>query len=696
MTIYQAGASGPSSGTLAAPTPELPDGRGPNADIIPLAAIPVGQALTLLLDTGVWALPHANDQVALEVTRTQPPANPQPSDFTRLPRVSLGVVANRPPKFQVALPTEYLGEDPAPVGPTPIWVRCVLYERGLNPLTSPVMQFFIDRTAPWQAKPVQTGPNPGQTPGVKSIPLVTFPNASVPTTPIDDAWAALPGNQSGLIAKVDTTYSNFQATDHLKLYAAGSRTNPPQVPPIHDAAIPANGEVTIPMPVLRAVTTGRVHIWFDIADAADNVSSTSVSFRNVGFLPVPVLGPPVVPANADGLVDLPDVRAGVTVEVTRPADALNTDSVSLKWGDEAAEDLPFNALTKLIFTIPWTKLQNEYFSKQTGSVYELPVLVKADLMRGGSSVSSSDTTANTDYSVPGPGYTVDPLIPPPEVNPEFKPLIVRGQPPVVDNTLGPQDVNQTAIAHIDVSPAGGGAFPDPEAGDLLTLMYRGAAGEVTVSSTPLDTTNINTIIPVDLPYNIVDAGGLGQKQIWWKIENPNRNNTQKAAETTLTVNTVVITLDPPEFVRPPTDGTADPFIICESLTGAEHVARFRIPPNAHFVLDMDITFNWRGFRTDDYATPAPPNTEFTETRKITAPELTAGMIFDVGPYDPVIRNVPVPPPTTPDPSDFYAGYVKVWYSTPTVTTSGVTEMIVYLLNADFLYCESEPGWDPAP
>lgn len=671
---------------VAAPTPTL----------FPWPQSLWGGDLTLLLDTSVWALPHANDQVALEVTRTQPPANPQPSDFTRLPRVSLGAIANRPAKFPVTLPTEYLGENATPVGPTPIWVRCVLYERGLNPLTSPVMEFFIDRTAPWQAKPVQTGTNPGQTPGAKSIPLVTFPNASVPTTPIDDTWAALPGNQNGLIAKVDTTYSNFQATDHLKLYAAGSRTNPPQVPPIHDAAIPANGEVTIPMSVLRAVTTGRVHIWFDITDLAGNVSSTSVSFRNVGFLPVPVLGPPVVPANADGLVDLPDVRAGVTVEVTRPADALNTDSVSLKWGDEAAEDLPFNALTKLIFTIPWAKLQNEYFSKQTGSVYELPVLVKADLMRGGRSVSSSDTTANTDYSVPGPGYTVDPLNPPPEVNPEFKPLIVRGQPPVVDNTLGPQDVNQTATIFIDISPESGGTWPDPESGDQVTVTYRGDIGEVIVVSEPLTTANVNTIIELDLPYSIVGPGGLGTQEIWWEVENPNRNNIQKAAETTLTVNTVVITLDRPEFVRPPADGTADPFIICESLTGADHVARFRIPPNDHFVLDMDITFNWRGFRTDDYATPAPDDTEFTETRKINDAELIAGMIFDVGPYDPVIRNVPVPPPTTPDPADFYAGYVKVWYSTPTVPTSNVTEMTVYLLNADFLYCESEPGWDPAP
>jgi len=696
MTSYQAGTTGQGIGILASPTPELPDGRGPNSDIIPLAAIPVGGGLTLLLDTSVWTPQHDRDQVALEFTRTQPPANPQPSDFTLLPRVALGAVAGRPPKFSVTLPAQYLGEDATPVGPTPIWVRTVLFERGLNRLTSPVTQFFIDRTAPWQAKPVQTGPNPGATPGAKSIPLVTFPNAPTASTQINDAWVALPGNENGLKVKVDLTYANFQATDRLTLYAAGTRTEPPQVTPVFDAVVPADGEVLIPISALRAVTTGRIQIWFRLTDVAGNFSNYSANYRNVQFLPLPVLGNPVVPSAADGLVDLDDVRAGVTVRVMRPTNALNTDSVSLKWGDEAAEDLPFNTLNELIFTIPWAKLQNEYFSKQTGTNFELPVVVKADLMRGGSSISTSQTTANTDYSVVGNPYPEDTVNPPGEFNSELKQLVVRGQAPITDNVLGPQDVNQTATIFIDLSPVSGGTWPDPEPGDQVTVKYRGDLGEVVVVSEPLTTGNVNTIIELGLPYSIVGPGGLGTQEIWWEVENPNRNNIQKAEETELTVNTVIINLDPPEFVRPPADGTDPEFIICESLTGTEHVARFRIPPNPHFVVDMDITFKWRGFYDDNYNTPAPADTEFTQTRKINSAELVAGMIFDVGPYDPVIRNVPVPPPTPGVEGEFYAGYVKVSYSTPAVPTSGITKMTVYLLNADLKYCETEPGWDPAP
>jgi hypothetical protein len=110
---------------------------------------------------------------------------------------------------------------------------------------------------------------------------------------------------------------------------------------------------------------------------------------------------------------------------------------------------------------------------------------------------------------------------------------------------------------------------------------------------------------------------------------------------------------------------------------------------------MDITFNWKGWHDDAYTVDAPADTVFSETRAITAAELTAGMLWEV-PYTPNIRNLPRPPDTPPDPAEFYAGYVKIWYSTPTVPTSEVEEMVVYLLNGDYLYCESEPGWNPAP
>jgi hypothetical protein len=694
MTSYQAGTAAQGGGILAAPTPELPDGRGPQGDIIPIAAIAVGGTLQLLLDTTVPDNQQNGDQVTIDVTRTQPPAVPTPADYTRLPRLTLPDMAQRPVKFPVQIPTEHLGENATPVGPTTIWVRGVYFERGFNALTSGFVEYRIDRTAPWQAKPIQTAPNPGQRPGAKSIPAVSFPNAP---GDLDDTWAALPGSAMGLRVVINTTYANAQPDDHVRLYVANQRSNPPEVPAFFDDPMPTNGEVLIPTAELRKITSGRAFIWFEIEDAAGNISATSVSFKNTRFLPLPSLGPLRVPANNDGLINLDDARTGVTVEVDRPVNALNTDEVSAKWGSQPAQDLPFGILNKLVFTIPWGDLSKEYFDNQTGQIYEVPVQVTADLMRNNISVSDVDTSVNTDFST-HPPYIVDPINPPPVVNPEFQLAIVRGQAPVTDNVLGPHDANQTATIFIDVSPESGGVFPDPEPGDLVTAYYLGDAGEVVVGSKPMTATNINTIIEIDLPYSIVGPGGLGKKKVWWVYENPNRNNKQISIETEVTVNTVVINLDPPQFVRPPVDGASDPNILCDSLTlvSGEHVARFRIPPNPHFVDGMPVTFNWRGFRTDDYATPAPADTEFTRTRNISLPELTAGMIFDVGDYDPVVRNVPRPPPVNPDPSDFYAGYVKVWYSTPTVPTSGVTEMTVYLLNGDFKYCETEPGWNPAP
>ena len=692
MTSIQTAESGTPLGVLVAPTPELPDGRGTNKDIIPIAAIPVGAALTLMVKTNVWSNPNSRDQIALDVTRTQPPANPLPTDFTRLNRVNLGDVASRPVDFPITVPTEFLGEDATPVGPTPIWVRSVLYERGLNPLTGPVMKFFIDRTGAWQAKPAQTGTNPGQVPGARTIPPATFPNAP---GDLDDTWAGQPGNEGGLQVQIDTGYANVQPDDTLTLYVAGTRTNPPQVPPFFNGPMPTDGKLSIPTAELRKVTSGRAFIWFIITDAAGNQSAWGVYFKNVRFLPLPKLGVITVPANEDGLIDLIDARAGVKVKVSRLVDTIGTDAVSLTYGAQPAQDLQFNALTELEFTIPWSSLSKQYFDNQTGTNFELDVVVKADLMRGGLSIDDGTTSVKTDFST-HPPYTVDPTTPPPEVNPEFRKLIVRGQPPVTDNLLGPQDVDQTAKAHIDVSPVTAGtSFPDPEPGDLVTLKYLGDQGEIIVNSIQMTQSNINNVVQIDLPYTVVGPGGIGLKEAWWTYENPARNNTQDSAKETVTVNTVVIVLDKPEFQRPPTDGTEDPYIICESLTGDDHVATFKIKPNDHFTDGMNITFNWQGWHDDKYTIDAPPDTVFSDTRAITSLELTEGMLWEV-PYAPFIRNLPRPPATTPDPTDFYAGYVKIWYSTPIVTTSEVQEMIVYLLNADFLYCESEPGWDPAP
>lgn len=692
MTSIQTAVSESPVGILAAPTPELPDGRGPTRNIIPIAAIPVGGPLTLMVKTNVWLNPDNADQIALDVTRTQPPTDPVPADFTRLPRVSLGDLASRPLDFPITVPTEYLGENATPVEPTPIWVRSVLYARGLNPLTGDVMQFFIDRTGAWQAKPAQTGTNPGQIPGARTIPPATFPNAP---GDLDDTWANLPGNSGGLQVVIDTSYPNAQPDDTLTLYMAGKRTNPPEVLPFFNGPMPTDGKLSIPTADLRKVTSGRAFIWFIITDAAGNQSAWGVYYRNVRFLPLPKLGVITVPANEDGLIDLQDARAGVKVKVSRLVDTLDTDGVSLTYGTQPAQDLQFNALQELEFTIPWASLSKQYFDNQTGTNFELDVVVKADLMRSGLSADSGAITVKTDFST-HPPYTVDPTNPPPEVNPEFKKLIVRGQAPVTDNVLGPHDVNQTAKAYIDVSPVTvGTTFPDPEAGDLVTLMYLGNQGEIIVNSMPMTVSNINTIIELDLPYSVVGPGGIGPKDAWWVYENPARNNTQKSEKETVTVNTVVIVLDKPEFQRPPTDDTKYPSIICLSLTGDDHVATFKINPNDHFTDGMDITFNWQGWHDKAYTVDAPADTVFSKTRAITDAELTAGMIWEV-PYTPFIRNLPRPPATPPDLSDFYAGYVKIWYSTPIVPTSEVEEMVVYLLNGDLKYCETEPGWDPEP
>ncbi|SDT63255.1 hypothetical protein [Pseudomonas prosekii] len=700
MTVIESEFEMHPTASLDAPVPSLPDGRGPDADIIPVATIAPGRDLILKISTTTWPNPNDADTFVVQASRTLPPPNPENTDFLyRSRRFELGPLVDRPAERDFIVPADLLGEDLTPDGPTPLWVRCVMYRKNQNALSSPVIRVFIDRTAPFQAKPTRGGAIPGTVPGVKGIPVSTSPN-SQPGVTIDNTWMALPNSVDGLIQMPDIGYANRQDTDRLTLYAASNRTDPPAVAPIHDGPLPANGRVLVPLDVIRAATsTGRLHMWMRWTDVAGNFSNYLAEYRNVSLQPLPVLAAPIVLLAAtpvDNLIDLNDVRQpqGIQVRVNRPTNALSTDTISLSWGGQAAEDLDFLGASSLLFTIPWSKLTAEYTANQSGTDWVVPTTVTAHLMRGGASVSNALVTVDTDYSVPGVPYPIDLINPPADVNAELKPLIVRGQAPVTDNVLGPQDINQDAIIFIDLTPVSPGTWPDPEPNDQVTVYYRGAAGVVVVNSKVLDVSDVNTTIDLELPWHIVDNGGLGTRQMWWEVENANRNNKQKAGETNITVDTVVLDLPAPVLVRDPNDDRGDDLIVCETLFKlARRAARFHIPASVDLPINTEVTFQWRGYQGPGHTLPSPANTEFIEIRRVTAAEVSTGMTFDVGPYDPVVRNVPPVPPANPPADEEYTGYLDVWYSVAG-GSSLHADYRINLVNGAYLYCETEAGWMP--
>jgi hypothetical protein len=93
-------------------------------------------------------------------------------------------------------------------------------------------------------------------------------------------------------------------------------------------------------------------------------------------------------------------------------------------------------------------------------------------------------------------------------------------------------------------------------------------------------------------------------------------------------------------------------------------------------------------------TEESPNTAFESApHPITGGEGAAGFDMAITPYDPNIRNIPVPPPDPiPVPPGDYRGYWKIWYTVEINATeypSVEFDSPIYLVNPKGEYCEDQ-------
>lgn len=690
----------PRAGVLVAPQPYFPEGVGPGKDIVPFSLIPPGADLTFKVSTA-WGNAVDGDKVVFQFTRTDPGPVPGGSWTTVGAQIEMGPVTGRPTTLDLVLPAAHLGEDPLPITPTPVWIRIVVRVGGTNADPGEPFRFYIDRKAPYQDKPDQLGPVPGVNPGFKNRPTaLTYTNLPVGTT-VDETWAT--ANSGGLVFDI-ADFADSRGDDIISIYMAPTITNPPVTEALYfEGAVPTNRQGIIPVEDLRNYIGSRFTVWYKLTDIAGNVSNYSPGIsRNIVFAPLPKLGPISVPLAddpvSDRLITLADARTGVTAVIARPANTLATDTLSFKWGGQAPIDTDFLTHTSLTIPVPYLVMSDEYFSTLIEPTWENPVKLTAVLIRNAVQIDTVTLDIFADFSVIGAPGIGDP---PPLINPILKKLIVRGQAPITDNTLGQQDVEQTAKMHLTLWSALEGPAPSTDGEDVAVLYYDGEE-VTTVALLPGDHGQTKEI---DLPWDIVGPAGPGNKLTYWELKNPNRNNPQESPRETVISNTLVVTLNPPTIVRDPDDfEDSDYLIICDTLIkDSQRIARFKIEGHDRFAPGMVVTYHARGFYDAAKLIPSPTNTEFTGSYTIKdLNEATNGFTVDVGPYDPFIRNL-VPPVEEdgggqPIPG-LYPAYYEVWYTIPLFgndVPSAKGDFEVVLINSDFKYCEDYAGWMPTP
>ncbi|NUT86371.1 hypothetical protein HNO91_08060 [Pseudomonas corrugata] len=579
-----------------------------------------------------------------------------------------GDVVDRPSEYVAYIPADKL-TDYNPAGTPSNWL--VKYEAGPplgNPWESTYTRIEIDRRAHYQA-------NPG---GAKARPPVPVVNPAIPpNNTIDDTYVnSLPNG----IMEITVGTDNWAAGDQCYLYISNDYSMGTPDAPINPSpyALPQDGVFNITGTILRTLTSQTSYLFYRHVDAVGNESNLSTAKGvKVEFAPPPVLEDPIVPlasSQTDRLIDLKDCAepGGVTVEVDRVDNVEVTDDIKLEWNTTTVDTKPFGAATKLVFSVPFSVIHDDYYAGGPATEGDIPVNVKATLLRGPSAVSVSSVDIFSNLYVAGPTDPTDP-----------------GQP---NDQLNAPDITSTTVPNIiEMSDYGDdqtitiNLWNDPDKpvkdGQQIKAEYAG------VRLLDIDFLSAGqTVSTLTLPWSVINGAGLGAKPLQYFVSEIGGLNENPSLIQTVTNNAMVVDLDPPSI----NVGTSS-VLLCKHLDRINNFkAVVKIPGNpVHLQLGREVTLHAQGYRDAGY-TQLSPNTDFTSAAPhlIVGTEPVDGFFMDIE-YDPYIRDIPEPPPSPVVPGQ-YVGYWKVWYSVEiggTAYPSDEFEIPVNLVNALGEYCE---------
>ncbi|MDN3219533.1 hypothetical protein [Pseudomonas nunensis] len=603
-----------------------------------------------------WEFPNARDEVVIEGYAFQVGVdNPDRPDqwswveWLRQPAPALP----RPSQWNVTLPPGLLTDLPASgtVSPTQWKVQSSGSLDG-NPQYSLITTIFVDTYAPFH--------NKGSVRPLQPTRL-DFPLA--PGAVIDSAYLATIAT-TGMVFTLPVTDTDwdFKPTDKAFIYLSSSlRPSRQLTPTLVVNPVPTDGRVSIPAADVARLANGTVWLIMAYEDAAGNRSLDMLAqSRTVRFVPLPVLGPPIIDAAStagDNLIDLADVRfylpGGLPIRVVRPLNTEDTDRASVHF--EGFDSIPltpasqaFGTNSELTFTIAWADLKVIYFSLTGGDpdAREVNAPVLWTWTRGTDAKDSPKATPDLDFSYPGEENPDEPGL----INRNLAQVEVRGAVSA-PNILNPDDL----VRDPDVT------FPLPTPPNDLgndvvcTWFYDGEAME---EFSPAGRTRFDGKLPV---LKVIEHGP-GPKLTYWGFSYIGGVNPQRSRDQTVTVTTVR-KLVPPPVVQRLFEGDT---INCPTLGYIRNVipavpaADFRVAADPVLAGLQSITMHWTG-STDAAGLNPISGTDQDIPVTVTGTEATSGFGGAVGNYLTKIKPIqtrPDPAPAPPPP----ATYGVLWYT----------------------------------
>jgi hypothetical protein len=297
------------------------------------------------------------------------------------------------------------------------------------------------------------------------------------------------------------------------------------------------------------------------------------------------------------------------------------------------------------------------------------------LLRGPKEISKSDVEFEENIYYPG---SVNPVDPDPINNELNAPHIIST---TVPDVLEPADYNKEHTVRIilwtDVDKP-------VKNGQQIFGEYAGQRFG------PVFLTDGQAQVDMPLPWKLINDGGLGMnKPLQYFVSDIGGVNENPSPIQMVTNNAIVVEMEPPIVEREYED---EETLYCADFKETDFGLRVKIPGNpAHLQLGRDVILYAQGYRDEAMTQPADGTDFASDPHPIAGTEPADGFELVLEPYNPFIRNIPVPPPNPiPDPPGDYSGWWRIWYTVDISGTEYPSEEFlskVYLINPRGEYCE---------
>lgn len=356
---------------------------------------------------------------------------------------------------------------------------------------------------------------------------------------------------------------------------------------------------------------------YRLKDRAGNIGpfSAPVEF-NVDLVTLPDLLRPLVPrAEADGLIDLDDIRQQVTVAVREIVGALPGDTITLYWNTHILATITVGATQ--IWPIPVDVEWSVFLDGGFASRY--PVRVWYEFTSGPLTRNSLDTFIEVDATVAGE----DPIGPDP-INPTLPTVTVKGV--TEDNVITPADSPGPVLVEVFL-------FFDPVLGEDLQLFWGNDASYADIKL--VNTGDVaGQLVKLYVQWALIVAGGGLVDVYYWTNNGVNR---QRSAATRVRVELDTLT----GLVAPSLQNDhPNKWVACDTNPPPHEAVIMGIPwDTTHFDVGDTIRLFWSSHRTTNGGGVPIPGTEVWFELELTDDHRTAGMAeIKIEPFDPLITE----------------------------------------------------------